>query len=112
MNLFSKLSLFFAVYGLLILSGCAYSIHDVYVSDFQPYAPLEKGNIVTAEAEQFVVMSFVQDTNYVDRAYVKLQKQCPNSTITGISTQFSTSLGFFSWTNKVLMQGLCISAKN
>jgi hypothetical protein len=112
MRIVAKLSFMTSILLLLVLSGCAYSIHDVYISDFQPYQPLEKGEIIKAESEQFVVMSFVQDTNYVDRAYEKLQKQCPNKAITGISTQYSTSLGFFSWTNKVLMQGLCVSAKN
>lgn len=92
----------------LILTSCAYSIHDVYVSDFSPYVPLEKGEMIRAEAEQFVVMGFVQNTDYVDRAYEKLQSKCSGKSITGISTQFSTSLGFFSWTNKVLIQGLCI----
>jgi hypothetical protein len=90
------------------MNSCAYSIHDVYVSDFHPYSALEKGEMVRAETEQFVVMGFVQDTDYVDRAYEKLQSKCLNKAITGISTQFSTSLGFFSWTNKVLIQGLCI----
>jgi hypothetical protein len=97
---------------LFIISGCAYSIHDVYISDFQPYMPVEKGQIIKAESEQFVVMSFVQNTDYVDQAYEKLQKQCASKTITGISTQISTSLGFFSWTNKALMQGLCVASKN
>jgi hypothetical protein len=107
-----KLCLLLGLASFLVLSGCAYSIHDLYISDFQPYAPLEKGQMIKAEAEQFVVMWFVQDTNYVDRAYEKLQTQCPNKAITGISTQYSTSLGFFSWTNKVLMQGLCVAAKD
>jgi hypothetical protein len=112
MKLIARLSFYLSIFIFLFLSGCAYSIHDVYVSDFQPYSPLEKGEIVKAEAEQFVVMSFVQDTNYVDLAYTKLQAQCPNKAITGIFTQYSTSLGFFSWKNKVLMQGLCVSSKN
>ena len=29
--------------------------------------------------------------------------------IEGITTQISTSLGFFSWTNKVLMKGFCFN---
>ncbi|HEY8270176.1 MAG TPA: hypothetical protein VIG33_04760, partial [Pseudobdellovibrionaceae bacterium] len=49
-------------------------------------------------------------TNYVDQARRKLISQCPHGEISGISTQYSTSLGFFSWTHKVLMQGLCTKA--
>jgi len=63
--------------------------------------------MVKATAEQFVVMGFVYDTNYVDTARKKLIAQCPDGNISGISTQYSTSLGFFSWTSKILMQGLC-----
>jgi hypothetical protein len=93
--------------SLLLLSGCAYSIHDVYISDFNSYQKLEQGEIVKSTAEQTVVMGFVYDTDYVDLARRKLVAQCPQGDISGISTQFSTSLGFFSWTNKILMQGLC-----
>lgn len=94
----------------LFLSGCAYSVHNVYVSDFGAYPKLEQGQMVKASAEQHVVMGFVYETNYVDQARKKLIDQCPQGDISGISTQFSTSLGFFSWTNKVLMQGLCTKA--
>lgn len=97
----------FLLASFLLLSGCAYSIHDVYISDFNNYQKLEQGEIVKATSEQFVVMGFVYDTNYVDQARHKLIAQCPQGEISGISTQFSTSLGFFSWTNKILMQGLC-----
>ena len=91
----------------LLLSGCAYSVHNVYISDFGSYQKLEQGEVVKATAEQFTVMGFVYDTNYVDQARTRLIAQCPQGDISGISTQYSTSLGFFSWTNKVLMQGLC-----
>lgn len=90
------------------LSGCAYSVHQVHVSDFKPGVPLERGEVVKAKSEQFVIMGFARESNYVDSAYQDLQTKCPNGTITGITTQFSTDLGFFSWTNRILMQGLCI----
>ena len=93
----------------ILLAGCAHSIHDVYVSDFGNYPKLEQGEMVTARSEQFVVMGFVQETEYVERAKKELLAKCPGE-ISGISTQFSTSLGFFSWTNKILMQGLCTKA--
>lgn len=93
--------------ALLALSGCAHSIHEVYVSDFGSYQKLEQGTMVKASAEQHTIMGFVRETNYVEVARRKLMAQCPSGEISGISTQFSTSLGFFSWTNKILMQGLC-----
>ena len=93
--------------AVLSLSACAHSIHQVNVSDFEPYAPIESGNMVSANSEQFVVMSWTGNTDYVNDAYQKLLASC-DGTVSGISTQFSTSLGFFSWTNKILMQGLCL----
>ncbi|WP_413290047.1 hypothetical protein [Bdellovibrio sp. HCB337] len=94
----------------LLLSGCAYSVHNVYISDFAGYPKLEQGQMVKSTSEQHVIMGFVYETDYVDEARKKLIAQCPQGDISGISTQFSTSLGFFSWTNKVLMQGLCTKA--
>jgi hypothetical protein len=64
--------------------------------------------MVEARTEQFVIMGFTGDTKYVDQAYDKLQGTCQGGKIQGITTQFSTSHGFFSWTNKILMRGLCI----
>ena len=94
---------------LFLLSACSHSIHLVHVSDFAPtYKALSEGRIVQSKAEQFVVMGFVQETNYVENAYQQLQASCPGAEIQGITTQFSTSHGFFSWTNFVEMQGLCV----
>lgn len=94
--------------GLLGLAGCAHSIHEVHTSDFIPGVPIESGEMVKGYAEQFVIMGFTSETDYVDSAYKKLMAACPNGAITGITTQISTSLGFFSWTNKALLQGLCV----
>jgi hypothetical protein len=91
-----------------LLNGCAHSIHQVHTSDFLPASPLSQGQVITAQAEKFVILGFTQDTTYVDQAYQKLIASCPNGAVSGITTQLSTSLGFFSWTHKVLMQGLCV----
>lgn len=96
---------------LLFLSACAHSVHQVHTSDFSPPAPIESGEMVKAGSEQFVIFWFADNTDYVDQAYRKLMAACPNGTLTGITTQISTSLGFFSWTNKVLMQGLCLPSR-
>ncbi len=99
---------FFALFMALFLSACAHSIHEVHTSDFSPGAAIESGEMVKGSGEQFVVLGFVQQTNYVNQAYHQIMKACPKGTLTGITTQYSTSLGFFSWTNKILMQGLCL----
>jgi hypothetical protein len=94
----------------LLATGCTYSIHQVQVSDFQPYAPLERGDIVKGYGEQFVILGITNETNYVEAAYKNLMNNCPAGSLSGITTQISTAHGFFSWTNKALMQGLCIKA--
>lgn len=93
----------------LMTTSCMHSIHEVHVSDFEPYKPFEGGDIVKADTEQFAILGFVSDTNYVDDAYRSLQEKCPKGRLQGITTQYSTSLGFFSWHNKILMQGLCVN---
>lgn len=102
---------FLVALAAFFLNGCAHSIHQVHTSDFLPAAPLESGKVVKGYGEQFVILGFVSETDFVDQAYQQIQSACPQGTITGITTQFSTSLGFFSWTHKVLMQGLCLPAK-
>ncbi|AHZ85948.1 hypothetical protein AB1A81_01485 [Bdellovibrio bacteriovorus] len=92
----------------LFLASCAHSIHEVHTSDFAPAAPIESGEMVKAYSEQFVIFHFIGNTDYVDEAYNKLMRACPQGQVTAITTQYSTSLGFFSWTNKILMQGLCL----
>jgi len=95
----------------ILASACAHSIHEVHTSDFAPGVAITSGRVVKATTEQFVVLGFVGNTNYVDDAYKHLMDACPNGAITGITTQYSTSLGFFSWWNKILMQGLCVQPK-
>lgn len=100
--------------SILWLSSCAHSVHQVHTSDFDlPESVrgkkniVELGKVIQAKSEQFVIMGFTKETNYINQAYANLVSQC-DGTVLGITTQLSTSLGFFSWTNKVLMQGMCV----
>ncbi len=89
-----------------VIVSCSHSIHQVHMSDFDPHGSIQD-NIIEASSEQFVVMGFAFDTDYVNQAYGQMQAQCDGN-IKGITTQYSTSHGFFSWTNKILMKGVCI----
>jgi hypothetical protein len=92
---------------LLLLVGCTHSIHMVHTDGFNSGIPArDKVHYVEAVATQEVVFFFAFDTNYVDEAKAKLEQQCPG-TISAVSTQYSTSHGFFHWTNKILMKGFC-----
>ncbi len=104
-----------ALKGFLVLvifalgAGCTHSLHLSHVSDFSPtYKAYNQGRLVKARAEQFTVMGFVTETNYVDQCLKSLKEQCPGGRIQGITTQISTDHGFFSWTNVAEMQGLCV----
>lgn len=91
-----------------IVSSCTHSLHEAHVSDFSStFKQLNQGQMVEAKTEQFVVLGFVNDTNYVEQAYADLQKKCSGN-LQGITTQYSTDHGFFSWTNHIYMQGLCL----
>jgi hypothetical protein len=91
------------------LSACTHSIHVAHFSDFSPtYAAYQKGQMITAETEQFVILGFVTETSYVEKAYRELAAQCAGGRIQGIETQYSTDHGFLSWTNRIYMQGLCL----
>lgn len=105
----SSMKMIAALILIFFLGACTHSLHVAHISDFSPsYAPYGKGQLVTSKAEQFTVMGWVNQTDYVNVAHQKLLDQCTGGTIQGLSTQYSTDHGFFSWTNRIEMQGLCV----
>ncbi len=106
-------NLIFSILILPILTSCAFSMHQVHVSDFQPYAPIEQGGeVVKAVGEQFVILWFTSETNYVNEAYAQLQQKCIHGDLSSITSQLYTELGFMSWKNKILLQGVCRETKS
>ena len=91
----------------VLFLGCAHSIHVVHSNPYDQSPGTAEPELIEARSEQGVVLGFAFDTDYVDRAYNTLQAKCSKGRIEGITTQFSTSLGFFNWTNKILMRGFC-----
>ena len=77
------------------------------MSDYGSNFDFTRGEKIEGNASQFVVMGFVTQTDYVDQAYSHLMQACPSREIRGVTTEFWTSHGFFSWTNKVRMQAYC-----
>ena len=92
-----------------ILGGCSHSVHLVNIGDFDQKEKFTAGKWVKVETEQTVVLGFKFDTNYVELAHKKLIIECKTGDIQGITTRYSTSHGFFNWTNKINMQGLCLN---
>ena len=92
------------------LTACAHSIHDYHVSDTLPEFSKSKTHEIHTQSEQFVIFWFAKDTQYAEKAYQNLIHQC-SGPITNINTRYSTSLGFFSWTNKIFIQAQCLTPK-
>jgi hypothetical protein len=91
----------------LLFMSCSHSVHLVNLSDFEMDKKASKGKPISVQTEQFVILGFVSDTNYVDNAKKQLINKCPNGSIKNIRTRYSTSHGFFSWHNKINMEALC-----
>ena len=103
----SKMSLVFTAMILIMMNACAYSVHHIHTSEFKDIVSANESQQVVANTEQFVILGFVAQTDYVDKAYQQLLDSCAGR-ITGITTKYSTDLGFLSWTNRVRMEGLCL----
>ena len=93
---------------LLLTAGCTHALHLNHTGDIQP---LGQGTRIRSQAEQFTVMGIVTQTDYVNEAYAQLQKKCEGGSVTGIQTRYSTSHGFFSWTNKINMVAYCVKGR-
>ncbi len=106
-----KVSMLVSTAALLLLNGCAYSVHNVYVSGFEPYSPKSEGKVVSAHTEQFVVLGFKDNTDYLETARDELEEQCPKGDIVGIVTEYQTALGFMSWRHHIYMKGLCTNGR-
>tara|TARA_B110000196_G_scaffold156971_1_gene135217 strand:+ start:4623 stop:4940 length:318 start_codon:yes stop_codon:yes gene_type:complete len=92
---------------MMLLTGCTHSIHMVHTDSFDSgIINQSKVRYVEAIATQNVIFYFAFDTDYVEEAKAQLEHQCPGR-LSAVSTQYSTSHGFFHWTNKILMKGLC-----
>jgi hypothetical protein len=95
----------------MLACGCTYSLHEYQASGYAPAVvppgPPRQAERIHSDSEQFVVLGFAGDTDYVNEAYAKLLDQCSGE-IVGVNTRFSTKLGFLSYTNKIDMQAMCL----
>lgn len=97
----------FFLITVLILSGCAYSVHQVNAGDFSAVKSLKGAKKITAEGKRkYIIAKF--DNDYVEDAYRRLTSQCKGGKITGVSAVHMTNLGFFSWDDAVIFEGYCI----
>ena len=91
----------------VLASSCTYSVHMVHASGYEPYVKASQGRKIEASAERDVILFFNSDTRYVDRAYNALLGKCSGEVV-GITTEFQTALKPFSFTQKIIIRGLCV----
>ena len=91
---------------LLTLLSCAHSYHQA-ASDFSLNPKSVKGTSVRSVGSQFVILGMTTNTDYVEVAVRKLEQKCPG-VISPVTTKYYTDLGFLSWTNNVVLEGICL----
>lgn len=100
------MSKIFLVLIALMSTGCAYSIHQYGATDF---TGLRQGKRVTAEGTENYIL-FKTNNSFVEKAYANLIGQCADGYITGITTQYRTDLSFLSFTERLIIEGTCVTA--
>jgi hypothetical protein len=90
------------------LLSCAHSVHQMHVSDFLEDQHGKKGRIIHAHQEEFTILGSTTVLDYVDLALGDFMRKCPEGLISGITTEYMTDLGFFSWTHHLYLTGQCI----
>lgn len=92
----------------LLNTGCAHSIHQVYVSS-QDRQSSGQGQWVMADASDFVVFGFQMNTTYVEQAYRELESKCAGR-LAQVATEHLTSFKLLSYEQKVVLKGLCLKS--
>lgn len=102
---------FLLTIAFIFLKACSSSVHQYNAGDVRSPLPAKSIKKISAESEQFTILGFVFDTNYVTEAVDKLNEQCPDAWIQGIIIRYSTAHGFMSWKNRVYLEGYCTDLK-
>ncbi len=93
---------------LIVVCGCAHSIHQVYVSS-QDATSAGQNQWVTADASAFVIFGFQTSTDYVEQAYRELESKC-SGRLAQVTTEHLTSFKLLSYEQKVVLKGLCLKS--
>lgn len=90
----------------LLAAGCSYSVHQVYMGDFSPYA--KGGKKLLVMKEQTRILDITTENRYVEEAYDELKRKCPNGEIIGVSAEFMTAHHFFHAKDRIYLKGRCL----
>lgn len=90
----------------LNLTGCAYSIHQYSALDFSGLKGKKATKISATGEKKYILVK--TDNDFVNLAYNDLIEKCKKGSISGITTKYYTALGFFSFDEKLELEGYCI----
>jgi hypothetical protein len=91
--------------ALLVLSGCV-SLNSVSLTQI----PSEKGQLINAEAHDWVFLGFTTQNDFVDEAVNSLKQQCQNGKLTGVLTKHQTTAYVLMFKREVIASGYCKKA--
>lgn len=95
-----------------ILGGCAIglgkSLHQYSILSYEKDPKNRKVKTISVEETDYVVLSMAFDTEYVEQAYQKFLRACPNGEIINVSARHSTDLGILAYRDKIVLEGECV----
>jgi hypothetical protein len=100
--------LFPALLLVSLFTGCTHSVHQIATGGLEDIPRGASTRVVSAEAEQHVILFITGNTDYADEAYRELLAQCPDGAIHAIEARHSTKHGFLSFTNYLKAQAICV----
>ena len=90
---------------LVSFTGCA-GLHSVSMTSY----PKDRKRPVQAEVSKFVILAFNFNNDFVHDLTPKLQQQCPNGKVTGITSTYETRHYVFAHRMIVRSQGFCTNS--
>ena len=97
---------FYLLLAAFTLSGCV-GLNTVSMTQ----VPQDKGQLIEADAHDWVFLNFTTQNDFVDQAVAKLKDQCEGGKITGVYTKHQTTAYVLVFKREVIVSGYCDLAK-
>lgn len=91
----------------LTLSGCV-GLNTVSMTQI----PKDKGQLVEANAHDWVFLNFTTQNDFADRAVDNLKEQCVGGKISGVFTKHQTTSYLLVFKREVIVSGYCSLPKD
>ena len=93
---------FYLLLIVLTLSGCV-GLNSVSMTQI----PKDKGQLVEANAHDWVFMNFTTQNDFADNAVTELKQQCVGGKISGVYTKHQTTSYVLIFKREVIVSGYC-----